>query len=272
MKILVTHINPHLDDIFAIWLFKRLHPEFRQAELKFISASRDAAKLEESEEVIFFGTGGGRFDEHKEELAGQCAGSLVWKEVKERMENELEKAALEEMVEWNRLIDTGKAPKHEFSAFSLSAFIRSLDSSQASSKRSVELGEEILTRVLELLKKKQQSLKDWEGRVEFESMFGKAVAVKSQTVDRAFCKEFGQANLYLMVDPKTASVQYYTPSFEIDLEPIYKKVKAEDVEADWFLHQSHHMVICGSGAAPDVKKTRLSFEDLIKLATKIKTF
>ena len=52
MKTLVTHINPHLDDIAAIWLFKKFHPDFKDAKIEFISASRDAAK-EESEDKIF---------------------------------------------------------------------------------------------------------------------------------------------------------------------------------------------------------------------------
>lgn len=262
MKTLITHINPHLDDIFAIWLFKRFNPEFKNANLEFISASRDAAK-DESEDKVYFGTGGGRFDEHKESLKGECAGSLVWQEVSSKLGGDLEKKALEEMVEWNKLIDTGKAPIHEFSSFSLSAFIRSQDSLQKLSQRSVELGEEILDRILELLIKKKLSLKDWEDRVEFESKFGKSFAVISETIDRSFCKETG-GDLFLMYDPKHKSVQFFTPN-DIDLEPIYKKVKDLDPDADWFLHQSHHMVIAGSDSAPDSKKTKLGFEELVEV-------
>ncbi len=66
MKILVTHINPHLDDIAAIWLFKKFHPDFKEANIEFISASRD--KADESADRVYVGTGGGKFDEHKEGL------------------------------------------------------------------------------------------------------------------------------------------------------------------------------------------------------------
>ncbi len=70
-----------------------------------------------------------------------------------------------------------------------------------------------------------------------------------------------------MYNPKFKSVQFFTPSFEIDLEPIYQKGKSLDPDATWFLHQSHHMVFAGgAGSAPDAVKTKLSFEQLIDLA------
>ena len=87
-------------------------------------------------------------------------------------------------------------------------------------------------------------------------------------MDREFCR--GQtADLFLMYNPKYKSVQFFTPSFEIDLKPIYDKVKLIDPEASWFLHQSHHMVICGSSSAPDSKPTKLTFEQLIELVKSV---
>ncbi len=262
MKTLVTHINPHLDDIFAIWLFKKFHPQFSDAKIEFISASRDAGV--ESEDKIFVGTGGGRFDEHKEGLT-TCAASLVYEYLKEQnllSKDELEIKALDRLVEWNKLVDTGKAPDSEFNEFSVQAFIRPLDSNSETSTKAVLLGAEILERILQVLKRREQSIMDWEKAVEFESGFGKSYAVSSETVNREFCREKG-GDLFLMIDPKHESVQFFSP--EKDLESIYVRVKELDPEASWFLHQSHHMVICGSGSAPDSKKSKLSMEELIQL-------
>ncbi len=269
MKVLVTHINPHLDDIMAIWLFKKFHPDFKKAQIEFISASRDQ-KAEAGEEKIFLGTGGGRFDEHKEGL-NTCAGSLVYEYLKEKglLPEDLSlQKALDNLVEWNKLVDTGKAPNSEFDEFSVQSFIRCKDSTKESSERSVELGERILNRILGILKRKQESLKDWEKRKEFETKFGKGVAIVSETVNREFCRE-QEGDLFLILNPKHKSVQFFTPSFKIDLESIYKKVKEQDPEADWFLHQSHHMVLCGSSAAPEAKPTKLTFEELIEVAKNI---
>lgn len=270
MKTLVTHINPHLDDIASIWLFKKFHPEFTDAKVEFISASRDQAIKEESEEKIFLGTGGGKFDEHKEGLS-TCAASLVYEYLKMKgyiPQDEITQKALEKLVEWNKLIDTGKAPNNQFDEFSIQSFIRCKDSTKENSQKSVDLGAEILNRILTVLKRKQQSLKDWEKRVEFSTEFGKFFAVSSETVDREFCRE-QEGDLFLIYHPKYRGVQFFTPSFEIDLEPIFKKLKGLDPQASWFLHQSHHMVICGSASAPDSKPTKLSFEQLIEIVKEL---
>lgn len=269
MKTLVTHINPHLDDIFAIWLLKKYDPKFRDFEIDFISASHDKGG-EETESKVFIGTGGGKFDEHKEGLA-TCAGSLVYEYLKKENllpSNNLEIKALESMVEWNKLIDMGLAPTSEFGEFSIQAFIRSKDSKKDSSWGDVSLGRKILNRVLVVQIRTQESLKDWGSRVEFEAKFGKTIAIKSNSVDRPFCKRMG-GDLFLIVSPKYNGVQFFTPSHEIDLSPIYEKVKQMDPEADWFLHQSHHMVLCGSSAAPDAHPTKLTFEQLIEVAKSV---
>lgn len=270
MKTLITHINPHLDDICGIWLFKKYNPEFKDAQIEFISAEKGNEGLEDGADKVHIGVGKGRFDEHKEGL-NTCAGSLVYEYLTEEgliPQDGLTQKALERLVEWNKLVDTGKAPGSEFDEFSVQSFIRIKDNSSDSSKKSVELGIEILGRILEVLKKKQQSLVDWEKRIEFESKFGKSYAVVSETINREFCKEIG-GDLFIMYDPKYKSVQFFTPSHEIDLKPIYDEVKKMDPDASWFLHQSHHMVICGSASAPDSKPTKLIFKELIEAAKSI---
>ncbi len=266
MKTLVTHINPHLDDISAIWVFMKFHPDFSGAKIEFINASRDAALKEESEEKIFFGTGGGKYDEHKGDLE-DCAASLVWKDIKASGTGdftEIEIKAMDDLIEWNRLIDLGKGTNYDFGPYSVQALIRSKDSTQEASLKSYQLGEEILDRIFELLKRIKQSEKDWDSRIEFESQFGKSAAVASGTVDRSFTRDKG-FDLILMYDPQFKSAQFFTPSFEIDLEPIYKKLIEKEPNSGWFLHQSHHMVICGSSSAPD-HKTALTFEELVEVA------
>lgn len=263
MKTLVTHINPHLDDIAGIWLLKKFEPGFKDTKVEFMSASHAKAN-EETEDRVFVGTGGGKFDEHKEGL-DSCAGTLVYEFLKEKglIPEGATQKALEKLVNWNFLIDTGKAENSLFDEFSVQSFIRTKDSSDETSLKSLELGREILDRILEVLKRKEQSILDWEKRVEFETKFGKSFGVISETINREFCRE-QDGDLYLMYDPKFTSVQFFAHA--VDIEPIYKKVKQLDPDASWFLHQSHHMVICGSSSAPDSKPTKLTFEQLIEAA------
>ncbi|MDO8573711.1 MAG: hypothetical protein Q7R77_03085, partial [Candidatus Daviesbacteria bacterium] len=182
--------------------------------------------------------------------------------------DEILRAALDRLTEWNRLIDTGRAPDSQFDEFSVQAFIRIKDGSTEQSQKSLDLGCEILNRISAVLKRKQQSILDWNNKVEFETKFGKSFAIISETVDREFCRE-QKGDLFLMYHPKYKSVQFFTPSFEIDLKPIYDKAKLLDSDASWFLHQSHHMVLCGSSSAPDSKPTKLNFEQLINVAKSI---
>lgn len=271
MKVLVTHINPHLDDICAIWLFKKFHPEFKDAKVEFLSAAKEGVTFEgkvvdSNPDIVHFGIGRGKFDEHKGDVS-ECAASLLWNDLKAQgfaSKDELELKALDELVEWNRLIDTGQAPNYEFSEFSVQSFIRSIDSKKESSQITLQLGEAILDRIVEVLKRKQQSIKDWKKRVGFASKFGQSFAVASETVDRSFCKSMG-GDLFIIYNPKYKSVQFFTPSQNKDLEPIYKIVKILDPKADWYLHQSHHIIICGSHTAPDSKPTKLTFEQLIEI-------
>jgi hypothetical protein len=265
MKTLITHINPHLDDIAAIWLYQKYHPDFKEATIEFVSASNEVS--EESEDQVYLGVGRGKYDEHKGDL-NDCAASLVYKDLKEQgltPTDEVELKALEELVEWVRLDDLGKLEIRDYPDFSIPAWIRTTDSSPESSLKTTEMGKEILNRILGVLERKGKAELEWQSKVEFESGFGKSYAIKGQAIDRSFCRDKG-GDLFLMVDPTNGSVQYFTPSFEIDLEPIYKRVKKLDPEADWFLHQSHHMVICGSSSAPESKMTKLSFEELIQAA------
>lgn len=269
VKVLVTHINPHLDDVFAIWLLKKYDPKYADFEVDFISATHDKGG-EETSERVFVGTGGGKFDEHKEGL-NTCAGSLVFDYLKENNllpGDEITQKALEEIVAWNLSIDTGKIPIEAYDEFSVPAFIRSKDSKKESSLDDVQLGARILDRILEVAKRTQQSIQDWEGRVEFDTKFGKTFAIKSNTIDRPFCKKMG-GDLFLLLSPQYNGVQFFTPSHSLDLSPIYEKVKELDPQADWFLHQSHHMVLCGSSAAPDVNPTKLTFEQLIDIAKSV---
>lgn len=261
MKTLITHINPHLDDIAAIWLFSRFSPDFKDAQIRFISQTDLKETTESDGETIYLGVGRGKFDEHKGDLE-DCAASLVAKFLKEVSlypKSETEALALDELVEWVRLDDLGRL---NGDSFSVPAFIRPFESTPETSLSATELGEQILDRIYQVLIKKHLSLKDWESRKEFDTTMGKLVVIESENVSRAFCKG-KEGDIFLMINPKDGSVQYY--SDKLDLGSIYEKAKELDSEADWFLHQSHHMVICGAGSAPNSKKTKLSKEELIKI-------
>lgn len=275
MKILVTHINPHLDDISAIWLFKRFGSNFTEAKVEFIPA-REGNKVRDKDDKIYLGVGRGKFDEHKGDL-GECAASLVWKYLKREEKLDLEEAVekgVDELVEWVRLGDTGQLKNESFADFSVASFIRVHQGGKyLDSAESTDLGFKILDRILMVLTNKQKALKEWQSVKEFETVWGKGYAVQSEYIDRTFCdkhslslKDPKDGALYLMFEPKRSALQFYTPKDWVDLEPLYKKLIQADPGAAWFLHHSHHMILCRSGASPDDAPTKLTFGQLIKAA------
>lgn len=280
MKILVTHINPHLDDIAAIWLFKKFHPEYNNAEIKFISASikgstLDGNPVDTNPDILHFGVGRGKYDEHKGDI-GQCSTTLVWMEIVEQglaPKDEIAKQAYADLAEWNRLIDTAQLPQMPYDEFTVPSFIRPLSGNPADSLEAQHLGEKILDRILLVLINKNKVKKDWENKIEFESKWGKALAVESDAATRALLRSMAQEenldySIFLMTRPKAKSAEYFTDKTEVDLTELDAKIRQLDPAASWYLHHSKKMLLCGAKAAPDGVSTKLSLNDLIEAVKK----
>ncbi len=280
-KILVTHINPHLDDIAASWLFKKFHPEYKDGEIKFISASIkgstiDGQPVDQNPDILHFGVGRGKYDEHKGDI-GKCATSLVWDEiVKEGLapEDEIEKRSYEELVEWNTLIDTAALPQMPYEEFSVPSFIRPLSGNPDDSLAAQLLGEQILDRILRVLISKNKVKKDWANRIEFDTNMGKGALLQSDDASRSIIRGLAHEQsqsyaIYLMIRPRAKSVEYFTDHPEVELTNLDVKIRELDPEASWYLHHSKKMLLCGAKAAPDGVPSKLSQEQLIKAAESI---
>lgn len=272
-KLLITHINPHLDDICAIWLFKRFYKAFSKAKVKFISTSTKGATylgkpVDSDPDVVHFGVGKGRFDEHKGDIK-DCATSLVWKEVIKRGLNpkdEVERQAYQEIVEWVTLIDTGNFPELPFGDFSVPAFIRPISGEAKENGKAQKLGEEILDRVFRVLTTKYKAKKDWDKRLEFKTRWGNTVAMQSEEANRAIARQLGEDKftLYLLCRPKTKSVEFVSFAEGVDLTPLYVTLGELDPKASWYLHHGKRMILCGAKSTKEYNPTKLTFEQLVE--------
>jgi hypothetical protein len=71
-------------------------------------------------------------------------------------------------------------------------------------------------------------------------------------------------------DPKKGYLRIKAlPREEIDLEPVYDELKSQEPDATWFLHASHHMVLNGSSKNPDMRPTKKTLKEIIKVITTI---
>jgi len=85
MKTLITHHNPHLDDICGMWLLERFDPSFKAAKHFYVAANPDVLhkKIPSDANHVPVGVGRGAFDEHKGDI-NDSAASLVWKFLKKK--------------------------------------------------------------------------------------------------------------------------------------------------------------------------------------------
>lgn len=180
MKTIITHHRPHLDDICGAWLLKRFLSDFTDAKIDFIATSPTGNPHADTDEVVHIGVGRGQFDEHKGDLE-DCATSLVFKFLQQTIElSEDTERALEKIVAWVLLEDTGQLATIEQRDFAVPAILKGeYERTDRDSGAVVILGFQLLDALLVTQLNIVQLERDWTKRIEFESRFGSAVALSS---------------------------------------------------------------------------------------------
>jgi len=271
VKTIVTHIGPDLDAITSVWLVKTFFFDWEEAALAFVPAGTTLEKkpADSDIEVWHVDTGFGKFDHHQTN-ADTCASLLVYEELKKtRGEDE----ALRRMVEVVNDFDHFREvfypnPTADFWEFSLATQIDGWRLLFADNPiKIVELGMQALDAIYKSFQNKvwaQKELK--EQGIEFETKWGKGVGI--ETVNDEVV-HLGQKMGYVIVvrkDPKKGYLRIKSlPKDEIDLEPIYLKLKEQEPDATWFLHASHHMILNGSSKNPDMKPSKKPLREIIEV-------
>lgn len=263
---LITHLRPHLDDACAVWLMRRYLPAAKDAPVEFVTTGTVGT---DDPETVMIGVGRGRFDEHKGDL-DDCAATLVLKHLKGgSFIPAADLPAIERLVGWVKEEDLGLLNKVERREFTVPIILENFyDHAGGDSGRQIGLAFDLLDALL-LAQKNQVTLdEDWEKRVEFGSVFGPAVALKSdaRSIDAfAYARGF---DLVVWVNKKRSYHNIRAAaSSRIDLTPVYQELRRVDNQADWFFHHSKKMLICGSELDPKARPSKLSLEWLIDLLT-----
>ncbi|MBU1327305.1 hypothetical protein KKB64_03870 [Patescibacteria group bacterium] len=275
MKTIVTHIGPDLDAIASIWLIKTFMKGWEEAILAFVPAGQTLSGKppDENPEIIHVDTGFGDFDHHQSD-ADTCAAMLVYEKIRE---GEGANTALERFLAVVNEIDHFREvffpnATADFWELSLVAQIdgwRLLFADNA--VQIVELGMQALDGIYKIFQNKIWAEKELkENGIEFETKWGKSIGV--QTVNDEVV-HLGQKMGYAIVvrkDPKKGYLRIKSlPKDDINLEPLYKKLKNEEPEATWFLHASKHMVLNGSSKNPDMRPTKKTLERIITVIKEI---
>ncbi len=266
MRTLVTHNQPHLDDICAMWLLARYLPEYQEAAFRFIPTNLPKEQVQDTDEVTHIGVGRGQFDEHKGDM-DDCATTLVYKHVLASVEiPEMERRALDKLVAWAKDEDMGRLLAEPRREFSIPAVLQIAFFSEGRESEPVRsLGFSLLDAIMVGLRNHVIIDMDWPDRIEYQSRFGKAIAIRTDGQEFpsfAYAKGF---DLVVLVgkDTKYATIRAAATA-DVDLTPVRDAIVAAE-DATWFFHHSKRMLICGGQKTDGTCASTLTLEQLVEM-------
>ena len=271
--IIVTHKNPDPDAICAVWLLRRYHPDFEEAELCFIPAGStyQSKKVDGDSEVVHVDTGFGRFDHHhlKERT---CAARKVLDFLNIPPD---EKEVLEKLVEIIIQDDHfedcvwPEAGNNRYS-FWLTPILDGLKRGGLLNDQGlIEFGSKCLDGILTSLKLKLEAEKEIEeDGIEFESPWGPGLGIESKNDEVLKVGQKQGRVLVVRKDPGGMVRIKVRPDSGADLTKIYQILNQKDPKATWFLHQSKKMLLNGSYKNPEMVPSKLSLREMIEAVKK----
>lgn len=273
---IVTHLRPHLDEVCALWIIQKYWHEFSHADIAFVTTSPTGGERwnnvapDSNPFVIYVGVGQGEFDEHKGDVDDSAA-TLIWKETQARNPHiaKGEKKAIDRIVEYVKQEDMAAFITNDLHQFGIPTIISGLYGVNKKDSYAVyEVGKKIMDALMFEMLKRISAEKDWEGRVEFDTQWGRGAAVISDIpgVERiAFSK--GYVLLVSHNKARTYHGMRADPESEVDLTDVAMRVKQREPSANWFLHQSKRLLLCGGEIAATENYSNLTLTELMDFAS-----
>jgi len=260
--VLVTHLNPDLDACTAVWLLTRyVFPESEyQYEFVPVGPERKAINTAERERIIYIDTGGGRYDHHATSDY-VCAASLIAKDYSIR------DPAATEMIEYALAVDHGKVVGADVGSFDLVNIIEGLNKLYPDSPKLVL---EVTLSCLDAVHTNLSDLLEAEEYLKratfFKTEWGKGVGVVTSNMKTRYLAHRRGFEVFVYVDPEHGYRGFMAPgNSKADFSAIYREIVELEPGADWFLHSSKQLLLCGSSKAPDKRPSSLSLEQMIDL-------
>lgn len=270
---IITHRRPHLDEICAIWIIQKYWPQFSDVEIEFINTSPTGGDIwndippDTHPLVIYIGVGHGMFDEHKGDTT-ESAASLVWQETQRKFKIPKGfKDAINRIVKYVKQEDMAaflSVKNHEFSIPTILSGVYGFN--KRDNQKVYEVGMNIMDALMFEMLKVISAEKDWEGREDLETPWGKAAAIITDIpgIERIAYRE-GYAMVITHNQAKTYAGFRADPNSDVDLTNAAMKVKQLEPNASWFLHQSKRMLLCGGEIAEGGEYSDLTLEQLASL-------
>jgi hypothetical protein len=253
---IVTHVHPDLDALLGTWILIRFGG-YDKSEVMFVPVGK---RWEESQNAIHVDTGLTQFDHHNRSDR-TCAAKLVYDSVFAGRSH----PAVEVLVNYALKTDWYLMAEDEHSPFAVNSIIAGLNRLHPDDPRLVaERTFQIFDALCESISQRLAAEREYARGFEFESSFGKAFAIESALgAVREVAYDKG-AHVFVFVDPVKGYRGYKARSQEgIDFTDLYLLVKQREPDADWFLHSSRELLLCGSDKAPDRTLSKLSLGELV---------
>ena len=277
MKTLVLHICPDLDAITCAWLFTRYLPEWETAEIVFTPQQKNWNNVipDSNPDILYCDTGYGKFDHHQ--IAERtCASKRVFDYLL-MMKHISSKDAdpLARIIDYVIDIDNfGEVkypdPTSDKYEFCLHQLITGLKKKGMSDTALVQSIFPLLDGVLQLFFYKLKAETEITKGFVFYSKYGKSLAMNTSNDEAMRLAQKKGFCLVVMKDSQKHFARIKTlPSPELDLTPVYEKIKKLDSKGYWFLHIMKNILLNGSSRTPDAVPTPLSLQKLIEIIKEV---
>ncbi|MFW6047151.1 MAG: DHH family phosphoesterase [Candidatus Woesearchaeota archaeon] len=253
-KVIVTHKSPDLDSCVAIWILKRFVYKKYEFDFSFVDVGERLDKIKNS---VHVDTGGVDYDHHDTNQLISSA-SLVY------TKNNLNDKALEKIVEYTVVVDHGKTINEKSHFMHINNALNGLlgyDSLKVINSMLV-----ILDGIYNSLNLKIKANEIFDEGIKFHSIFGSGLAYNLENTSlRKKVYERGY-EIFLFKDKNTGFAGYKASGHsKVNFKGLFEKISEIEPNADWFLHSSGQLLLCGSSKAPQKRLTSLSLIELVEI-------
>ncbi len=272
-KTIVTHVNPDLDAISAIWLLVRFGgKDYSQAQLEFVPAGERYNG--EDNNVVHVDTGLGKFDHHQEERGKErtCAAKLVYEWL-------VSSGRIGEAEELARIVEVVVDIDHfgEFHwpdsvndryLFLLTEVLNGakLGGYVKNDTELVGFGMLCLDGVLTSFKIRDSAEETLKEGITFKTKWGKSVAMETANSGVIKLALKSGSRVVAVRDPESGRVRVKSaPLEDINLSSIYESLLKRDPDATWYFHPGGHMILNGSSKNPAMRPSKLAIDEIIKI-------
>jgi hypothetical protein len=250
----------------SIWLLSRFVHINESYDFEFVSVGESIYKNKKNSDETYINvdTGDSIFDHHKTNDY-VCAASIIMDHY------DLSKdEAIHKMVNYTLKVDHGLAFETDVSDFHLLNIMEGLNAhSDKSSDAVMRIALNMLDGVYYGIKQKEVAESEINRLLTFETRWGRAAAIETTNRKTRFLAHKIGFKIFVYVDPKSGYRGFTADGrSDVDFKSVYDKVTTIEPNADWFLHSSKQLLLCGSSKAPDKRKSNLSLNEMIELIRK----